>query len=177
MNSFNPQFTTFIRGTQANDTLRGTSDDDILNGLAGDDVLRGLEGNDILMGGAGADYLAGGEGNDAAVYLSSPAGVTIDLSEKIAIGGDAVGDVLDSIESLGGSAYADTLTGTDGNNYLSGLGGDDVLDPRLGFDEVDGGAGNDTLVLDYSRNDLGTFVRGGGGASGTLVRSTLDGQD
>ena len=176
MNGFNPQFTTFIRGTQANDTLRGTSDDDILNGLAGDDVLRGLEGNDILMGGAGADYLAGGEGNDAAVYLSSPAGVTIDLSEKIAIGGDAVGDVLDSIESLGGSAYADTLTGTDGNNYLSGLGGDDVLDPRLGFDEVDGGAGNDTLVLDYSRNDLGTFVRGGGGASGTLVRSTLGGQ-
>lgn len=133
----------------------------IIGGI-GADLLGGLDGNDILEGGAGADTLNGGNGFDIASYAGSNAGVTIDLGQRIALSGDAEGDVFDSIEGLSGSAFADTLTGNAGTNRLSGGAGDDVLnggagDDMLrgggGDDRIDGGVGFDTMLLDGARSD------------------------
>jgi Ca2+-binding RTX toxin-like protein len=59
------------------------------------------------------------------------------------------------------------FTGTDGNDILPMNGGnntgDDTFAPRLGRDYVDGGAGNDLLVVDYSTN---SYTSNGGPPAG-----------
>ncbi len=115
----------------------------IVGGMASD-MLSGLDGDDTLEGGAGADLIDGGTGFDIASYAGSTAGVTVDLGQRIARGGDAEGDVLSGIEGLTGSAFADTLTGDAGANRLSGGGGSD---------RIDGGGGIDTMVMSGARSD------------------------
>uniref|UniRef100_UPI0038F5EF9C calcium-binding protein n=1 Tax=Sphingomonas sp. TaxID=28214 RepID=UPI0038F5EF9C len=100
--------------------INGTELGDTRTGTDGAETLFGYGGNDVLNGGAGSDALDGGDGNDHLI----------------------------------GGAGNDRLWGGDGN---------DILDPgpagaqyfRLGFGQfdpqpVDGGAGFDTLVLDFS---------------------------
>lgn len=129
-------------GTPEADNIQSGAGDDGLYGLGGDDTLAGGSGNDILAGGQGADHLDGGDGRDVAVYLSSAAGVTVDLGSSSAqIGGDAEGDVLVSIEHITGSVHDDRLTGDDGTNVLRGAGGADY---------IDGGAGQDRASYAYS---------------------------
>jgi serralysin len=57
-------------------------------------------------------------------------------------------DTLISIENLTGSAFADILTGNNGDNMLSGGAGNDLLTGGLGQDTLTGGAGND--VFDFN---------------------------
>lgn len=122
--------------------------DDILLGGTGADALFGGIGDDILEGGPDADTLRGGAGADTASYEQSAAAVEVRLHSGVVRGGDAEGDVLDSIEHLTGSAYADILEGDAGANRL------------------DGGAGVDWLS--YAGSDAGVDVRlrNGTGAGG-----------
>lgn len=72
------------------------------------------------------------------------------------LSGDALGDVLTSIENLLGSAFDDLLTGNDGTNVLAGLEGNDTLKGGGGADTLDGGSGSDTAS--YFGADTGVFV-------------------
>ena len=99
----------------------GTSSGETMNGTNAAETLNGLGGNDTLIGGNGSDALHGGTGNDI----------------------------------LLGGAGVDRLWGDDGNDILSP--GSDAAYAHLGAGLnregvffVDGGAGTDTLVLDYS---------------------------
>src|SRR5262249_7895316 len=106
-------------------------------------------------GGAGADMIVGYDGFDIARYDESPAGVTIALlgpDRVFGHGGDATGDQLTGIEGLGGSAFADTLTGDSQVNDLEGGGGDAVLTGGAGSDTIDGGDGNDQAVFSGARD-------------------------
>ncbi|MFM7578289.1 MAG: hypothetical protein ACKO5Q_15290, partial [Microcystaceae cyanobacterium] len=47
------------------------------------------------------------------------------------------------------------FTGTNGNDTITGTSGNDVISPLLGYDAVDGGAGNDLLIVDYSSLSTG----------------------
>ena len=149
--------------------------DDVLEGGTGEDALFGGSGDDILNGGADADMLKGGTGEDTASYAHSDAGVTIRLHSGVVLGGDAEGDVLDGIENVSGSAYADILEGdgnanrldgADGADGLRGNGGDDVLEGGSGDDVLEGGAGADVLDggagtdwLSYAGSAAGVRVR------------------
>ena len=155
--------TFFIRGTGVG-TYDGIAGNDTLDGGAGVDTLYGDGGDDILIGGAGADKLYGGAGDDTASYAGATAGVTVNLggtkynesgnvdsdsAKNIfikGVGGDAAGDLLNSIEHLTGGAGNDTLTGNDGNNILTGGAGNDSLSGGAGTDTLTGGAGKDTLT-------------------------------
>ncbi|MGO1074130.1 beta strand repeat-containing protein [Inquilinus sp. CA228] len=142
-----------LNGTAGNDTLTGTDPGnpgnpdgiDIINGLDGNDTLTGLGGNDTISGGLGTDILDGGIGSDTASYENSNAGVTADLHSHFFAGGDAQGDVLQSIENLTGSAFADTLRGDDGANVIDGGDGNDLITGYGGADAINGGAGVDTV--------------------------------
>ncbi|WP_052134768.1 cadherin domain-containing protein [Sphingomonas sp. 37zxx] len=123
-------------------------------GTAFNDSLTGDAGDNRLTGGLGADRLNGGDGFDIADYSGSLSGVTVSLATGIGTGGDAAGDVLTGIEGLVGSAFADRLTGDDGDNLLEGGDGNDVLNGGLGADRMVGGAGNDEYVVD----DIGDVV-------------------
>src|SRR5262249_35975589 len=63
-----------------------------------------------------------------------------------ASGGDAYLDTIFNFENLTGSAFADTLIGTDDVNVIQGLAGDDVINAAAGKDVIDGGQGNDILT-------------------------------
>ncbi|WP_299775767.1 tandem-95 repeat protein [uncultured Tateyamaria sp.] len=135
-----------LAGSAHADTLRGDGADNSLWGLDGNDSLYGGDGNDWLYGGAGANYLDGGDGFDGVGYWGATSGVTVDLANASANTGEAAGDVFVSIESLAGSAHADTLRGDGANNSLWGLGGNDNLYGENGNDEIQGGAGDDYLI-------------------------------
>lgn len=169
-------------GTQFFDQFIGSDEAENFTGNAGDDTLTGNGGDDILNGGSGADIIDGGDGLDIAVYTQSTAGVTIDLINQLASGGDAAGDVLTNLEGAIGSGFTDTLIGNDFSNILRGGGGDDVIFGGLGDDTIEGGSGSDILdggagidTLDYSSSsssvtiDLGSQMVSGGDALGDQI--------
>lgn len=129
-----------VHGGAGNDSLDGGSGNDQLFGGAGADDLYGGTGRDVLDGGAGADLIYGGDGIDTVDYSANSTAIVVD-GGRVTGGGDAAGDRLDSIESVIGSAFADTMH-FDGASTLDGRGGDDILS---GADTLLGGDGNDTL--------------------------------
>ena len=149
-------------GTFYDDTLTGNAGANALSGLAGIDRLVGGDGNDALEGGAGADLLNGGGGTDRADYLNSSAGVTVNLTTNIHTGGDAAGDAMTGIETIGGSNFVDSLTGSAGANTLWGRDGADALAGGAGNDLLYGEAGADTL----QGGDGDDWLIGGAGADG-----------
>jgi Ca2+-binding RTX toxin-like protein len=148
-------------GQGGGDYFNGGDGNDILDGGRDGDILYGEGGNDTIIGGSEQDYLDGGDGTDTVVYQDSPVGVTIDLANGTASGGDADGpvqivgrgtvirhDILAGFENAVGSSFDDHLIGDDQGNVLSGSAGDDTLTGGDGNDKLDGGAGSDTA--DYA---------------------------
>lgn len=155
-----------LTGGDHADALEGDEGANDLRGGRGDDTLTGGAGNDVFEGGRGADILRGGEGEDVAVYNLSASGVLINLSDTSASGGDATGDVYESIEIIEGSYHGDTILGDAGDNRLRG---------GLGGDVLDGGAGFDTL--DYRTSDTGVEINleTGTGSAGDAAGDVVSG--
>lgn len=131
-----------------------------LTGSAFADTLTGNTLDNVLAGGAGADTLDGGSGNDTVDYSSSAAAVTVDLgNDANNAGGDAAGDVLDSIENLTSSRFDDNLTGDSGVNVLNGGAGNDVIIALAGNDTLLGGTGDDIMTGGAG----GDLINGGSG--------------
>ncbi len=143
-----------------NDELTGGNGGNELHGGAGADLLSGGAGADLLYGDAGADRLFGGDGIDIASYFTSVVGVTVDLANGRGSGGDAEGDTLTGIDNLSGSQGDDHLTGDALANTLRGWKGNDEIAGGGGNDIVEGGDGNDRLSGDTGADVL----RGGAGA-------------
>ncbi|SPJ27608.1 calcium-binding protein [Falsiruegeria mediterranea] len=113
-------------------TLRGTPGDDWLAWNPADTTLRTVDGL------AGFDMLSFGDANG---------GVSADLDDQMVFVSELGREiVLESIEGITGSSYADELRGDEGNNKLSGLGGPDVFYTDAGADTIQGGDGTDRLV-------------------------------
>ncbi|MBL4645737.1 MAG: hypothetical protein JKY99_04690 [Rhizobiales bacterium] len=151
-------------GTAFADSLTGDAENNTIDGGAGADTLDGAAGDDLLLGSDGGDTFIGGSGHDTVSYAKATGAVTVNLASA-GSGGVASGDTYDSIESVVGSNFADTLTGDaqanrlsagDGDDILQGSGGDDILNGGAGADSIDGGAGFD--VADYSDAEQGVAV-------------------
>ncbi|MER8744205.1 M10 family metallopeptidase C-terminal domain-containing protein [Mesorhizobium sp. M0478] len=164
-------------GRGGGDYFNGGGGNDILDGGNDGDILYGEAGNDTIIGGAGQDYLDGGAGIDTVVYEGSSAGVTIDLANGTANGGDGDGpvqivgrgtvirhDILVGFENAVGSFFDDHLIGNAQANKLSGGAGNDTLTGGGGADILNGGAGSDTA--DYADAASGQNLKLGGGKSG-----------
>ena len=180
-----------VTGSAHDDDLDGAggSENNILKGLAGDDELRGYGGSDTIEGGPGADEMDGGtsaasiavanvpaaQGDahdngadtepDTLSYMSSSAGVTVNLATLTFSGGDAEDDEVEvqrdafdpdyagpldpvdvsTFENLTGSDHNDRLTGDHRVNVLTGMDGDDALMGGAGADMLNGGPGADLL--------------------------------
>jgi uncharacterized delta-60 repeat protein len=157
-----------LNGGAGNDFLKGGTGAFLYNGSSivnTVDVLNGGDGNDVLQGEIGYPYVSeildGGAGSDWVSY-SNTLGVSVDLSRTDTqdisgyFGGtNAAMETLSNIENINGSGYADSLTGTAGNNvlfgnggddYLSGLDGNDTLSGGAGLNNLDGGNGNDWVT-------------------------------
>ncbi len=188
-----------LTGGSGADQLSGLAGNDILNGGDGADLLFGGDGNDTLNGGSGADFMAGGLGND--IFVVDDAGDVV--SEELGAGSDTlrVGianytmsaniEILTVTFASGatvlGNALANTMTGGNGHDHLSGLDGNDVISGGAGDDTLQGGNGNDSLVggsgIDFLEGGAGNdtytvetvgdvVIEAAGGGSDT-VRTTL----
>jgi Ca2+-binding RTX toxin-like protein len=162
------------------DTLGGGAGDDLLNGGAGDDNLGGGDGNDTLDGGSGNDFLGGGAGNDILDggdgddFLGDSEGTNI---LRGGAGNDSF-NVNNPIYGTGASTAATTVDGGPGRDYIvvgvgnatvnGGIGDDTIvveLDANARYRyELDGGEGNDTIMLSWHAegSDGDTVIATGG---------------
>ncbi|CAA2137507.1 calcium-binding protein [Methylobacterium bullatum] len=128
------------------------------------DILVGDAGDNILEGHDGADVIRGGAGNDTSSYETSAFSVDVNLTTKVNDGGAAWGDILESIENVRGSDYADSLTGDAKANVLEG---------GAEADQLFGAGGSDTASYEYSlfgvTVNLTTGANTGGDAEGDIL--------
>jgi len=171
-------------GYAAGDTL--VSIENII-GSAYNDTLKGNSGNNIITGGVGADKIDGSTGTDTVSYVTSAAGVNVNLGVTTAqAGGDAAGDTLISIENIIGTPLNDTfISSSVANKIDGGLGIDSVSyasstaavvvnlgvttaqsggyaagDTLVGIENIIGSSYNDTLL----GNAIANILNGGAGA-------------
>lgn len=171
-----------LRGGSGADRITGSTAQNRLEGGAGGDVLNGDANDDDLLGGAGNDTLNGGTGNDN-FYVDAgddqmDGGAEDFHSDRIIYTGAANGvvNLATGVASFVGLG-TDTLrnitavqTGT-GNDRVVGNGESNFILTDYGKDTVDGGAGNDTIQLDFHIGGNGSvkfadtlIYRTGGGA-------------
>ncbi|RZJ25298.1 MAG: calcium-binding protein, partial [Brevundimonas sp.] len=137
-----------VTGTAFNDTLVGAGGSNVLIGGAGYDILLGLGGDDVLIGGSGAaNELYGGGGNDT-YYVDANDTIVEQAGEGIdtVVTTRSVMFLANNLERLYFSGTGDaTLTGNDSNNTIVGGAGNDLITGGGGYDVLIGGNGNDTL--------------------------------
>lgn len=137
-----------VIGTAFDDRIDAAamSENVYLEGGAGRDSLTGGDGDDILMGGDGADTLRGGEGKNATSYITSWAGVDVNLNRVFQYGGEAEGDSLSDIQAIQGTTFNDVLVGSADANQFDAGEGDDTIEGNVGTDLVLAGSGNDKVL-------------------------------
>jgi Ca2+-binding RTX toxin-like protein len=174
-----------IDGDGGTDTLRniegvrGSEFGDILTGgnLAnGSSALGGLE---RFMGNGGNDTIDGDVGYDRVEYVSSTAGVSVTLGGSAAgTAQDGLGgtDTLLNIEAVRGSAFNDTLTGSNSAGFESfeGREGNDVIDGLGGTDRVDYQSSNAAVTVNLA---TGTASDGFGGTDTLKNIENIAGSD
>ncbi|KPF57999.1 hypothetical protein IP88_16630 [alpha proteobacterium AAP81b] len=150
-----------LAGTTAADTLTGGVGNDVISGGDGNDNLDGNLGDDTLNGGAGNDNLTGGLGRDV---INGDAG-----NDSLLGTGDAQlfgGDDDDQLRGIGArfAAQPTLLDGGAGNDFLNftnggpfgsangsilrgGDGNDRIEIDGFGANLVDGGSGDDDILL------------------------------
>lgn len=164
-----------LLGLQGNDFLRL----DATLGTTTANAIRGAQGDDSLISSLGNDVLDGGDGLDQVSYIQALRGVTVNLGVAGPQNTFGAGtDTLISIENLGGSNFADILTGNGlanvleggaGADVLNGEGGDDTIAGGAGADSLNAGEGNDTLYFDTAD----VIVNGAGGVdTARIVNAT-----
>ena len=171
-----------LQGQDGDDALFGDAGNDILVGGAGDDEISGGAGLDILRAEDGADQVYGGADNDTifahagvalvdggtgtdTLRVSGPlavntAGVHVDLTGVFDLLG-LVAPLTRFAEEISG---IENVTGSTGNDFITGDGQVNVLRGGLGNDTLVSGLGADVLV-------------GGGGADVFVFTGTTGGAD
>ena len=188
-------------GSVNNDTLAGGAGDDTLFGLAGDDNIAGGDGDDTLIGDAGNDILVGNAGRDV-VFGGAGNDTVLAGSGDDTIYGDAGNDLIwghEGRDVINAGDGNDTIFASvgDGDDVIHGGAGTDTLnlealtqgvtvdlasslvvgpqagnDTISGFENVIGGAGNDTFVA-----GVGVNVFDGGSGNDTFVFTSVAAAD
>lgn len=162
-------------GNGGNDVISAGAGHDYMEGGIGADTLSGGGGDDTIDGGYGQDVMDGGAGVNTVSFATSVAAVKVNLVLGNAFG--AGSDLLTNFDNVIGSAFDDTVTGDSSANQLFGLEGNDSLIGGDGDDLLSGGAGDDRLV------DLLGIVSLDGGLGndalvlGAALTGTMDGGD
>jgi Ca2+-binding RTX toxin-like protein len=147
-----------VNGSDFDDRIFGDDGVNDLRGFQGDDSLVGrgetdyFEGDFAAFAAPGNDVFDGGPGEDVVYYSRWGRAIHVDLTKGTGRG--AGSDRFRSIEDVDGSAYADTITGDAGPNWLRGFGDSDRLNGGRGPDLLQGGSGRDRLDGGPGRDQL-----------------------
>jgi Ca2+-binding RTX toxin-like protein len=133
----------------------------------GDDTYTGGDGRDTYFAGGagdGTDTFVGGDGMDSANYLSRTADLTLTVAAVADDGETGEGDDIRADDIVSGSGNdiivgddnANQLFGFNGDDDISGMGGDDTFVQGLpgdGVDTISGGDGVDHVMY-VNRNSV-----------------------
>ncbi|PSF38430.1 hypothetical protein C7H19_05445 [Aphanothece hegewaldii CCALA 016] len=166
-----------------NDILFSSDGNDTIFGGDGDDTINSGKGNDSVIGGSGNDYLYLSYYYDTRPISinsisnnSNSINITVQEIEAVTLYSGSGDDTI----NLSGTSNNSTISGGEGNDHittgsgndtlygdyiynfnsnygndtLDGGDGNDLLYPSGGINSVNGGAGNDTLELDYITQTL-----------------------
>jgi len=137
------------------------------DGLSADPIFQTSSSARVLEAASVTGQFVGLVGFDRVDYSGSGAGIVSNLAEQGLNQGAAAGDLYSSIEGITGSSFDDHLTGDAGSNYLSGNAGSDILEGGFGQDTLLGDLGDDHLL----DPDGGVELNGGYGNDVVLVLS------
>ena len=165
----------FLLGNASSLLLLNGTNGGNLAGQAGG-IITGAGGTTIGLDVAGSLY----NGTiDNIVIVAVQTGVTINLANGTASGGDATGDTIINFRNVIGTNAADDLTGDSNDNVLTGGYGDDLLTGGAGKDILAGGAGTDTASYAGSLNgvtvNLALLTAQTGSATGDAFGDVLSG--
>ena len=169
-----------IVGGGGNDILAGDAGNDTISGGGGKDTIYGGAGNDTIDGGRGNDTLSGGDGDDTFTVRGNAGLDQFDGGEgNDTILGSKGNDTIQVSDGLANIQNIETIDGGDGYDVLQGGKGDDLLDfsngPALvNIEEIDGGAGNDTII-GTAGDDTINGGKGNDTITGGAGNDTLDG--
>ncbi|HEY0312959.1 MAG TPA: calcium-binding protein [Allosphingosinicella sp.] len=160
-----------ITGSTGNDTIDGGLGADHMAGGKGDDIYYVDSLADVVVEQADQTLFFPGVGTIGQPGYFPPSSSTISYgaNDQI-ITGLAVYTLPDNVEILTGTSNAgQKLTGNAGGNALYGADGNDVLagGGSTSGDYLDGGAGDDRLVISTGLNSI---VHGGGGTDTMVVQ-------
>jgi Ca2+-binding RTX toxin-like protein len=155
-----------FEGTGGDDEASLGNDGDYLNLDGGNDKIDMGRGDDSVFNFNSFGYAArglsridGGRGEDN-LYLSAlhgwtpKSGLKIDLNGTIDLGRFQIR--AKNFEDVTGTVYADTITGTDADNWLIGGGGGDIITGGRGVDRMAGYEGGKDTFLYHDVHDSGT---------------------
>ncbi len=172
-----------LTGSAFNDTLIGSAGANILIGGAGRDVILGLGGDDTIMGGADVpNELYGGQGNDTYIVEHRSDSIIENAGE----GYDTIRSALSQINMAAnveelvytgagtfvgvGNAQDNVIRGGAGRDTLLGGAGNDTLYGGAGAaNELYGGLGDDTYMLDAADS----IIENAGEGTDTVITSVL----
>src|SRR5450432_3954212 len=180
-------------------TITGSGAANVITGGAGNDIIDGGGGADVINAGGGDDTVTvrgteasidGGTGSDTLVLAASSSVTAVNFALAAGVdqtAGDAVNttgfenldaSAMTTALAVTGSAGAHAIATGSGNDVIHGGGGSDIINAGAGKDSVDywgtevsidGGSGNNTLVVrasatinlaaaDQSAGDLATVT-------------------
>lgn len=133
-------------GGDGNDLLIGGGGDDSLDGGLGNDVIvqSRQDVDETVTGGEGADAVDYSQSDADDLYGIVADLSRQHVVKRIHV--LPASDTLVGIESVIATGHNDTLIGSSGENGFDGGGGDDAIDAGAGTDHIFGGAGFDTIV-------------------------------
>jgi Ca2+-binding RTX toxin-like protein len=164
----------YIKGATASEAITGSADDDVIWGYKGKDTLHGRAGNDIFLVDTDetfGDVFDGGDGYDQVFAANDDVTIMIsDLNSIEEISSNGHSGVSIKLRDGGvGADFTDVLlTGIDYikgdwvSEAITGSAGDDVIWGYQGIDTLNGGAGNDTFLVDTDET-FGDVFDGGDG--------------
>ncbi|MCA3413913.1 MAG: M10 family metallopeptidase C-terminal domain-containing protein [Roseomonas sp.] len=155
-------------GGSGADSVLGNAGNNLLFGNAGADTLNGGAGNDSLDGGAGDDRLIGGSGTDIIDYGRFSGAISFNFASGTASGSGIGTDTFVDIEGAAGGQGSDNFLGGAGDDVFFGNAGADTLSGGAGSDNLYGDAGNDMLIADGD----GDYLNGGDGNDIILLGGT-----
>lgn len=139
--------------TNSADNIFGTDGNDTIHSYDGDDFVSTGAGNDVIYGGLGNDIMVGGDGNDK-YYVETPDDRVIENANE---GVDSIWascsyELPDNVEKLylhelGGAING---RGNDMDNKIVGNDYDNILDGKAGTNDLWGGKGDDTYIINAS---------------------------